>query len=1650
MKRLAAFLLLFTCGVALLVLIDGSSGPRERRPAAPAVEQEPAEAEEPAPTTQRVEVRGRTLLEFFDLESGHLSRRLEAEDLQPVGDDARTPYRAETVVLEEFEQEEELALRTVRAGGAEFTLDLSGGLAAPELADRGRVAFEEVELVQSRGLPQAPVTIRSPRVLAELERGVYSAPPEVQVQVDGEGLSAEGRGLLFEAARSTIEFPGGGTVDLVQGGTRRGVLSTAEGAALVLARQEDEGGEAFGIRTLGPSVLAVEGEVPLQVDAERFTVETRAVGGEVEIERVRAFGALTVSRGEDRFSGREATITFDEEGGSRLVIDANAVASLSVEGPGGERRPLTFRGAEGMVLRDGPQGLFLRMAGPFSVTDATGAQLDVAGVGEGRIDATRTELVMRLEGGTRFRSGETELAMGRAVLRHEAGDLQLLQLEGSDGVEARARAADGDLVELTAQAWSLELRGDQPRVLWADGVGVRSLEGTGRTLTAGRLEDFRWDVRSFLALRGVQWVLPEGSGRGERLVARGDGLEVVGRADARASLRYAATDSGASIELEAVRIDATRTTVEAWGDVRVDASGPQGVSGMLAEHVRIDERPGAADGSGASIQVLAERVREGVLQREGRSLALEAELLEATLAGEDLAAGPFRASGSVRALASEQTALRLEADTLERDAEGIARAVALPGRRIRAEGLLPGGGSQEPFRLEADALEFGPERLAAVKVRVELGVALIPMGAAARPVTASQPSVLIAESLTVAPRETVFSGAVLVETFDLDGVPVQLEAERLRLAHEDLRSLESPSADAVSALEAEGAVRVRYGEGATIQASALRMSRERAQLTGTPLVLTSLGYELQTELLELDLTDYLLELGQGRVTRGPGWELRFAGVLPHRMGGDLMQSMHGITLESGEQTARANHGAFWLHPGRWRRSAHEALWGRTLDLQLPLEAGPGPAPDLFESDLVNNSFQRLARGELAQYLRAAHFEGAIEVDRQGERSARAEEVYLDIEHRRGWLSEAELAFAIPVRGKVERVRAFAERLDSLPNGGLVAAEAALTTCSFEEPHFVVESKDLRLEPREDGRWRFGVRGNRLAFPLGISLPLPGIGDVVLDQEGGFEGIEDDEGQVRTIQNIFLSSTARFGTALGTEGTTDVGSVGLGLAEALGFDGEEVRGRWRYEGAWLGSRGPLLGLGLQLRERRPGAESEDAWLDLWLRGIPDGGEDRGLIRVPEDERDELRSWINVRGRYPFDDQQWIDLAWTRQSDPGVQAEFFESEYLAYEQRDSYLHWRKARGDEYLQANLSIQSDPWRATLVEQPSLGYANGSSELASFLGVPLLYAASADAARLRRSGSGDPSLLEQPWLDFDGLADAFGEAEVTRVDTWQELAAPVQLGESGATLVPSVELRASAWDRSRGNEGAIQRAGAEAGLELGGSWSRLGTGTVTLLSPYARVTRSLWTEEDAGEVVRFDQVEDPLGGDRVDAGLRMRWRRPSREDQFDLELGVGQHTERPLGAPDLDSWRALARLQTTVSGMATGLLLDGRYALDGGPTAYSSTTYAIRPMRALELQLGHSRADDALGSSALYEAITYRGRITLNSKWEVDLLSQENLLGEGALRSEAVLRRLGHDFVFELSVNHRAGEGSGVSINFAPLIGWRRPRVSILPVLQP
>ena len=46
----------------------------------------------------------------------------------------------------------------------------------------------------------------------------------------------------------------------------------------------------------------------------------------------------------------------------------------------------------------------------------------------------------------------------------------------------------------------------------------------------------------------------------------------------------------------------------------------------------------------------------------------------------------------------------------------------------------------------------------------------------------------------------------------------------------------------------------------------------------------------------------------------------------------------------------------------------------------------------------------------------------------------------------------------------------------------------------------------------------------------------------------------------------------------------------------------------------------------------------------------------------------------------------------------------------------------------------------------------------------------------------------------------------------------------------------------------------------------------------------------------------------------------------------------------------------------------------------------------------------------------------------------------------EGVLRRFSHDFVFDLAIQDRAGEGSTTfSFSLSPLLGWSRSRMGML-----
>ena len=66
--------------------------------------------------------------------------------------------------------------------------------------------------------------------------------------------------------------------------------------------------------------------------------------------------------------------------------------------------------------------------------------------------------------------------------------------------------------------------------------------------------------------------------------------------------------------------------------------------------------------------------------------------------------------------------------------------------------------------------------------------------------------------------------------------------------------------------------------------------------------------------------------------------------------------------------------------------------------------------------------------------------------------------------------------------------------------------------------------------------------------------------------------------------------------------------------------------------------------------------------------------------------------------------------------------------------------------------------------------------------------------------------------------------------------------------------------------------------------------------------------------------------------------------------------------------------------------------------------------------------------------------------KWEFEGRQTVSLADDASLNSRLVLRRIGHDLIFELQYGLRSGEGgSSLGISVKPLLGWKPTRGGLL-----
>jgi hypothetical protein len=751
------------------------------------------------------------------------------------------------------------------------------------------------------------------------------------------------------------------------------------------------------------------------------------------------------------------------------------------------------------------------------------------------------------------------------------------------------------------------------------------------------------------------------------------------------------------------------------------------------------------------------------------------------------------------------------------------------------------------------------------------------------------------------------------------------------------------------------------------------------------------------------------------------WILVHQGIEPLQDGRDDLQVIRSPRLISADREVRASVAIAWT-----KSDGTLSLGGETPATDLAVRVPPPPERLPDDGPSVPNFLDDFLDEPLLEQFREIYLEGPVEYFVDGERLATAEALYVDAVEGRGWVSEARYTVRERIGSSNATIKVEAEWLRISADGSLRSNRARVTTSKFAVPSYYIQTSDLRMQPTGDPQspYRVQMKGNVINLRGWLNLPLPPL-DYLANEEGE-----------PTFGGLRVGNEARFGTVVGVELNRDV-REGFGdrINRVLGGDPNDFRSRFRADVSYLGSRGALFDLGLRLNSGRPEQKGYNWNLDLAL--VPDSDEDRGFIEVPKEERDGLRRWFRSRGRFRLDDErdggrEWIEVTLTQQSDPGLQSEFFEQDFLRYEERQSYIQWRNANDALFTSTSVVVNLDDFRREIEQLPGFRLVRQRLPVSDLWGAQVLYDTDLRVGYDRREDGTEP---------YEPLfADGLGERELFRADNSHRLEVPIDLGWGGMILTPFSALELSGWSEGATEDQALGRVSGAVGSRLATSlWRRGSNGSLAELSPSIRWRNYVLTEDPDEELVIFDQLEAPREGSEVEVGLRGRYQLADPQ-RLTLDGEVrGVYRSQREGIEDAwDEIGVFASLGTSLFDVPVQLAHDGRYDPETGNTDYSRTGFLIYPDEDLDLSVafssGRNQADERL-----FEAATLGALYRFTPKWDLQGRHTVDLQEGNALDTSLTIRRFGHDIQFELILRDRSGEGFSVGIRVRPLLTERK-----------
>lgn len=1560
-----------------------------------------------------------------------------------------------------------------------------------------------------------PVALDSPKLEARgtgltvgLDAGTLVLEREARLAFRGVAADPDALARLESAGPMTLRKVGETGLTIDAEGTAS--LSLPGGARLAADRLSMQGHEApAGAEGFTPESLAAEGSVVWTSGADVFRSQRASVEfderGRPNLVRLVGLPSFVLSLGEEavelpgvegqplRGSGEGPLVLSFESGvAGRWRFDLGGPAT--VETPGGTLR--SGGAVQAWSRPDEEQLGFSAGGGVVLESDAALLEtaeivVDVTGSGEDRTLTAKASRGARLVG-TRQDGHEfsltspdrLEVVQAATGWRVQEGTGVVLTLEGPDGFTARAdRVRDFDPTVPTLLAEGnvsfesprgggsgARLRVLGPRRFLLDGTEAAPAQIHG---PEGQLEavHFERDGERLVASGSVKGSVVTTAGRRERYELSAGLLDVVHgeerdaasgevverlQLEARGAVeaRWIVHDETTALECE--ELSGTGYERRAADDTLLEGRSELVAVGQVWSSFHLDR---------GWIDLNSQRLRLERGERDGEQpvYAIEANgsvRFEIQTGAAALAERLDEPGGAWVTLTGSGERL-----VLDHRNEGLLEPA--PGGRVQVGGTLLRG---TPFDLTAEELRFRAEgRLEARSPVVRVQLAEPAGDAPASSIDAR------AEAMVVTREFLELSGAVELLSATPSGVPWRLRAGRVRF-----EGLAAAGPDAsLRSLRADGGIDFELGvrgvplvegvaraRGETLEASS---TLGTLRLTGAPARIESPLFFSEGDWIEFDPDlQIVTRTGRGRIRSPPegaqeqasaeeGWRLEYLSsntmIEPDSLV-YVLQEPRFYDPGSGS-TLRASWAVLWLDRRGWEELPGKLASGELSpeDLRFAgdtlLGQGRSRTPSLLFGMFETSGFAGL--------LRETYFEGPIEILRGDDLLARADAIFLDAVDGHGWLADATVnVYGNFVEEDFKKLIVKAEWLRHSKDGSLRASSATVTPCDFEKPHMRIVTQDLLIDPllregqttRVEG-YAVTLRGNRLEFYDRLKIPL-----------GSLNFRTDEEGRP-DLGSFDFGDSARFGTFVKARIVRPAGKLGKTVNDVLKGNPFDYDAHYSVDASYLGSRGVLLDLGLDIES------GDDYWLNFLVGGLPDSGEDKGYIRVPEDERDRLRLWYRGRSRHMLGAKQWLDFALSHQTDAGVQSEFFEPDFERYEQSESFVHWRLADGSDYFDASVKIRTESFRTDIDELPSVGVYRGRRPLVSLGALQLVHAEDARAEYLRRH-EGLPG-LQSPFLLPDTFPDGQGDREVLRFDATERVELPLALGFAGLRLTPFVDGRVTLWNEGLDPDEAPSRFVAEAGTRLATTlWKRSPGGVLHQVSPFVELSDDFAYQEN-GDPLRFDTVDDPPGATLVDFGARGRFRvRPGADPLLDLDLrarhasGVRTGLGPPLSPDQGDGWSAAVFGELNVEPFDTPLQLthDARYDLMEeleANTIYTTTRVGLRISEDLRFEAGHRRGylspqslaldpvDPANPAQEVFEAASVSGIYSWTPKWEFESRQVISLRDDTSLANDFVLRRFGHDIIFEVELTVRESEGTSLGFRVRPLFGWRASRLGYL-----